>query len=60
MECLIGAGFALGYLPDYFVASVGLVPMKTAGCPYSCQQTVRIVAKDTHALGWLGKLWKEL
>jgi DNA-binding transcriptional LysR family regulator len=60
MESLIGAGFALGYLPDYFVANAGLVAIKAAGCHYSCQQTVRILAKDTHALGWLGKLWKEL
>ena len=59
MENLIQEGLALGYLPDYFVESAGLVPLKITGCPYSCQQTVRLIAKDPKALGWLDRLWDQ-
>lgn len=60
MENLIQEGMALGYLPDYFVESAGLVSLRVSGCPYSCQQTVRIVVKDPTALGWLNKLWDQI
>lgn len=60
MENLIQSGMALGYLPDYFIEGAGLVPLKVAGCPYTCRQTIRVVAKDPDALGWLGKLWGKI
>ena len=60
MENLVREGLALGYLPDYFVESAGLVPLRVSGCPYSCQQTVRLIVKAPIALGWLRKLWSEL
>ena len=53
-------GLALGYLPDYFVESAGLVPLKISGCPYSCRQTVRPIVKAPISLGWLRKLWNAL
>jgi len=59
MENLIREGLALGYLPDYFIESAGLIPLKISGCPYTCQQTVRVIAKDPTALGWLNKLWDQ-
>lgn len=60
MENLIQEGEALGYLPDYFIESAGLVPVQVSGCPYSCHQTIRVIAKDPSELGWLGKLWDRL
>ena len=60
MENLLREGYALGYLPDYFVANAELVPLTITGCPYSCQQTVRVVAKEPDELGWLGRLWEKL
>lgn len=60
MENLIQEGLALGYLPDYFVESAGLTSLKVFGCPYSCQQTIRIVTKNPTALGWLNKLWDQI
>lgn len=57
MESLVRDGLALGYLPDYFVADAGLTALKVSGCPYSCRQTVRLIAKAPIALGWLRKLW---
>jgi DNA-binding transcriptional LysR family regulator len=60
MENLIQEGLALGYLPDYFVETAGLTSLKITGCPYSCHQTVRVIARDPSALGWLDRLWDEL
>jgi DNA-binding transcriptional LysR family regulator len=60
MENLIREGLALGYLPDYFVESAGFVPLKISGCPYTCEQTVRLVAKAPIALSWLMKLWSSI
>jgi DNA-binding transcriptional LysR family regulator len=59
MENLIRDGLALGYMPQYFIESAGLIPLKISGCPYTCQQTVRVISKDPTALGWLNKLWDE-
>lgn len=60
MENLIQEVMALGYLPDYFVESAGLAPLKVSGCPYTCQQSVRIITKDPTTLGWLNKLWDQV
>ena len=60
MENLIREGLALGYLPDYFVAGAGLIPLNISGCPYYCQQTVRVIAKSPITLGWLRTLWNAL
>ncbi|HMN68966.1 MAG TPA: LysR family transcriptional regulator [Bdellovibrionales bacterium] len=60
MENLIQDGLALGYLPDYFVESADLTTLKITGCPYSCHQTVRILAKDPGSLGWLNQLWDKI
>jgi DNA-binding transcriptional LysR family regulator len=59
MENVIRGGLALGYLPDYFIESSGFIPLKISGCPYSCHQTVRLIAKDPTSLGWLNKLWTQ-
>ena len=60
MENLIREGTALAYLPDYFVKTADLQVLKVTGCPYTCQQTVRLVCKDPNSLGWLSKLWDGL
>lgn len=60
VENLVRSGEALAYLPDYFVESTQLEVLKVVGCPYTCQQNVRIVTKDPTALSWLNKLWDHL
>ncbi|MBX3019156.1 MAG: LysR family transcriptional regulator [Bdellovibrionaceae bacterium] len=60
MENLVDRGLALAYLPDYFIASAQLVPLKVSGCPYTCTQTIRVVTKDPAQLSWLGKVWDRL
>lgn len=60
MENLVSTGAALAYLPDYFVENAQLEVLKVIGCPYTCHQTVRLIAKDPSALGWLNRLWDRL
>ena len=36
------------------------MPLEISGCPYYCQQTVRLIAKDPMTLGWLRALWSAL
>ncbi len=60
MENLIQEGTALAYLPDYFVKSADLQILKVTGCPYTCQQTIRIICKDPSSLSWLSKLWDSI
>ena len=60
LENLIHEGRALGYLPDYFIESVGLKPLNVTGCPYTCRQTIRVIAKNPASLGWQLKVWEEL
>lgn len=59
MENLIHDGLALGYLPDHFVEQSELLPLKITGCPYTCEQVVRVVAKEPSRLGWLSRLWDQ-
>jgi len=60
IESLVREGKAIAYLPDYVVAAHGFVPLKITGCPYTCRQTVRVIARDPGELGWLGRLWERL
>ncbi|MCB9027134.1 MAG: LysR family transcriptional regulator [Bdellovibrionaceae bacterium] len=60
MENLIKDGLALAYLPEYFVESSGLKTLNVTGCPYSCSQSVKVLAKDPTALSWLNKLWDQI
>lgn len=60
MENLVRSGEALAYLPDYFVADADLQVLKVTGCPYTCQQSVKLVCKEPDSLSWLSRVWDEL
>ncbi|MCO5142975.1 MAG: LysR family transcriptional regulator [Oligoflexia bacterium] len=60
LENMVREGIALAYLPDHFITSSDLIPLSVQGCPYSCHQKIRVVAKDPKALSWLNKLWSAL
>jgi len=57
MEKLVHEGSAMAFLPDYLIESAELQALKVSGCPYTCQQTVRLICKDSNSLSWLSKLW---
>jgi DNA-binding transcriptional LysR family regulator len=54
---LVRSGQALAYFPDYYVAQLGARALKISGCPYSCVQEAKLVAKDPSELGWLNQLY---
>jgi DNA-binding transcriptional LysR family regulator len=55
LEEIVARGRALAYLPDYFVKRIDVAPLKISGCPYSCIQKVRIVAKNPGDRSWLNQ-----
>jgi DNA-binding transcriptional LysR family regulator len=53
LEELVVGGQALAYIPDYFARKLGVEVLKISGCPYSCSQKVRLVAKNPRDRSWL-------
>lgn len=60
MENLLQRGHALAYLPDYYVKELDLVNLNVTGCPYSCQQSVKLICKDPDALSWMSRIWNAI
>lgn len=59
MEELVAQGRALAYLPDYFAKRIGAESLKITGCPYTCTQKVRLIAKNPKDRSWLNPLFKK-
>lgn len=57
LEELLVGGQAIAYLPDYFGNKLSAEILKVSGCPYSCQQKVRLVAKNPKDVSWLNRLF---
>lgn len=53
VQALVTSGLALAYLPSYFAEALNLRVMKISGCRYSCEQTVQLVTRDPHEVGWM-------
>jgi DNA-binding transcriptional LysR family regulator len=53
LEELVMQGQALAYVPDYFAKRIGAEVLKIAGCPYSCKQKIRLLAKNPQERSWL-------
>lgn len=60
MEKLVQRGSALAYLPDYYVKELDLICLSVTGCPYSCQQSVKLICKEPEALGWMNRIWDNI
>lgn len=59
MEILVLKGMAVGYWPEYLVKNSGFLPLNISDCSYSCRQSIRIITKDSSALGWLQHIWSK-
>ena len=57
IEQLVVSGKALAYLPDYYVKSIDAEVLDIHGCPYSCSQKIRMVARNPKQVGWLNQLF---
>lgn len=56
LEEILVSGKAIAYLPDYFVEKLNVEKLNVVGCPYSCQQKVKIVTRNTRSFGWLNQV----
>jgi DNA-binding transcriptional LysR family regulator len=56
MEEIVESGFALAYLPEHLVSRLNVLPLLISGCPYSCKQTVNIMARSADESRWLMSL----
>jgi DNA-binding transcriptional LysR family regulator len=57
IEELVTSGAALAYLPDYYAEQIPVATLKISGCPYSCKQTVSMMARAPETAGWLSRLF---
>jgi len=53
---LVSQGSAVAYLPDYMVNNNYKV-LNVTGCPYTCNQKIRLVTKDKKMFGWLNNIF---
>ena len=58
IEATLLGGRALAYLPDYYAKSLGVAVLNITGCPYSCTQTVKLVAPGNRKTsGWIQQIF---
>jgi hypothetical protein len=55
LEEFVTQGRALAYLPDYYANRIGAEALKISGCPYTCIQKIRILAKNPKDRSWLNQ-----
>jgi DNA-binding transcriptional LysR family regulator len=60
IEEIVESGAALTYLPEHLVARLNVLPLSISGCPYSCKQTVKIMARNADENRWLLSLLEGL
>ena len=60
LEELVTTGRAIAYLPDYFCENLNLEVLKITGCPYTCSQKVKLIARNPKAVGWLNQIFSTL
>ncbi len=56
LEELVVTGRAIAYLPEYFGSRLNLEEIKVLGCPYSCNQKIKIVSRNSKDLSWLNQV----
>jgi DNA-binding transcriptional LysR family regulator len=54
---LVVQGLALAYLPDYYAEQLPVAALAISGCPYTCAQTAKLIARDPEQAGWLKQLF---
>ena len=57
LEEFVVQGRAIAYLPDYFCENLNLEVLKITGCPYSCAQKVKLVARNPEEVSWLNQIF---
>jgi DNA-binding transcriptional LysR family regulator len=53
LEEIVIAGKAVAYLPEYLGSRLNLEIVQVTGCPYTCNQKIKIVARNPKEMSWL-------
>ena len=57
LEELVVSGQAIAYLPSYFCENLPVEVLNISGCPYTCQQKIRLIARNPKEIGWLNQIF---
>lgn len=57
LETILTQGRALAYVPDYYADRLDVLPLKVTGCPYSCIQKIKLVARRPQDTSWINRLF---
>jgi DNA-binding transcriptional LysR family regulator len=57
LEELVVGGSALAYLPEYYGDDLPVETLKISGCPYSCVQKIKLLARRPKETGWLNLIF---
>ena len=57
LETLVTQGRILAYLPDYYARTLRVLTLDISGCPYSCKQTVKLVAPESRSTSWINQVF---
>jgi DNA-binding transcriptional LysR family regulator len=50
-------GQAIVYLPDYYGDRLALRRLKISGCPYTCEQKISLIIRNSNEVGWLNQIF---
>jgi DNA-binding transcriptional LysR family regulator len=57
LEELVISGAAIAYLPSYFCEKLPVEILKVSGCPYTCLQKIKLIAKNPKNTRWLHQIF---
>ena len=57
LEELVVSGRAVAYLPGYFCEDLALEYLRVSGCPYTCSQKIKLVARNPKDTSWLNQIF---
>lgn len=57
LEELVVSGKAIAYLPSYFCDNLPVKYLKISGCPYTCVQKIKLIARNPKDKGWLNQVY---
>jgi DNA-binding transcriptional LysR family regulator len=57
LETFVTEGHAIAYLPEYYADQLKVLTLKVTGCPYSCAQKIKLVARRPKQVSWIHPLF---
>ncbi|HXH32619.1 MAG TPA: LysR family transcriptional regulator [Bacteriovoracaceae bacterium] len=57
LEELVVSGKAVAYLPQYYGEKLAARAVSMTGCPYACEQKIKLIAKHQKDIGWINRLF---